>query len=200
MIELDLSSLNFSKGNGYVTIVAQDAITGRVLMVAQADRDAMSKTLETGEMHYASRTRGLWHKGATSGNVQTVVSLHADCDGDAILARVTPAGPACHAGSVSCFGDARPDVIADLSAIIESRAAESRDAPGSYTARLFGDRNLRLKKISEEAGELVVACADGDSRQASEEAADLVYHMVVALRSLGLSHESVLKSLAARAR
>ena len=100
---LDLDRLDFTKGNGLVTVVAQDAVTGAVLMVAHADREALARTLETGEMHYRSRSRGLWHKGATSGNVQRVVSLAADCDGDAVLARVTPAGPACHTGERSCF-------------------------------------------------------------------------------------------------
>src|SRR5512133_1279117 len=103
---LDLSRLDFTKGSGLVTVVAQDARTGAVLMVAAADREAMERTIATGEMHYRSRTRGLWHKGATSGNVQRVVSLHHDCDSDAVLARVTPAGPACHTGATSCFGDA----------------------------------------------------------------------------------------------
>src|SRR5919112_6162223 len=96
---LDLSTLKFP-----VTVVAQDARTGAVLMVAHADREALQRTLTTGEMHYRSRTRGLWHKGATSGNVQQVVSLLADCDGDSVLARVRPKGPACHTGAMSCFG------------------------------------------------------------------------------------------------
>src|SRR5919106_1791758 len=94
-----LPDLDFSKGDGLVTVVAQDARTGAVLMVAHADREALERTVATGEMHYRSRTRGLWHKGATSGNVQRVASLTADCDGDAVLARVIPAGPACHRGS-----------------------------------------------------------------------------------------------------
>src|SRR5918911_5083465 len=102
---LDLESLDFTKGGGVVTVVAQDARTGAVLMVAHADREALARTIETGEMHYRSRSRGLWRKGATSGNTQHVVSLTADCDGDAVLARVRPAGPACHTGAVSCFGD-----------------------------------------------------------------------------------------------
>jgi phosphoribosyl-ATP pyrophosphohydrolase/phosphoribosyl-AMP cyclohydrolase len=100
---LDLSRLDFAKGDGLVTVVTQDATTGAVLMVAHADREALEHTLATGEMHYRSRTRGLWHKGATSGNVQRVVSLSPDCDGDAVLARVIPAGPACHTGALSCF-------------------------------------------------------------------------------------------------
>src|SRR5947208_10253350 len=101
---LDLSALNFEKGNGLVTIVTQDAHSGVVLMVAHADREALERTIETGEMHYRSRTRGLWHKGDTSGNTQHVIALFADCDGDTVLARVTPAGPACHTGETSCFG------------------------------------------------------------------------------------------------
>src|ERR671934_2745201 len=103
---LDLSALDFAKGNGVVTVVTQDAATGAVLMVAHADREAIERTLATGEMHYYSRSRGLWHKGATSGNRQRVVSLTRDCDGDALLARVVPLGPACHTGAPSCFAGA----------------------------------------------------------------------------------------------
>src|SRR3712207_5349065 len=103
---LDPSTLNFDKGSGLVTVVTQDARTGAVLMVAHADREAIEQSIRSGEMHYRSRSRGPWHKGATSGNTQRVVSLTADCDGDAVLARVRPAGPACHTGSTSCFGDA----------------------------------------------------------------------------------------------
>ena len=126
---LDLSSLDFTKGGGVVTVIAQDAATGVVLMLAHADREALERTLETGEMHYRSRSRGLWRKGATSGNVQRVVSLSADCDGDAVLARVTPAGPACHTGAESCFGErARaPDSLAMLAATITQRADATRD-------------------------------------------------------------------------
>src|ERR687889_1464598 len=124
---LNIDSLNFDKGNGLVTIVTQDARTGAVLMVAHADREALERTVASGEMHYRSRTRGAWHKGATSGNVQRVVSLAADCDGDAVLARVAPAGPACHTGAVSCFGNVvlAPDVLSLLDATIAERAATS---------------------------------------------------------------------------
>ncbi|HEY8165237.1 MAG TPA: bifunctional phosphoribosyl-AMP cyclohydrolase/phosphoribosyl-ATP diphosphatase HisIE [Gemmatimonadaceae bacterium] len=198
MTGFDASALNYSKGNGVVTVIAQDAVTGAVLMVAHADPEAIWKTLETGEMHYTSRTRGLWHKGATSGNVQRVVSLTADCDGDAVLARVRIAGPACHQGSESCFGKPRSDVLSDLENVIEARAGESPSRSASYTRRLLDDRNLRLKKISEEASELVVACADGDPERAREEAADLIYHVFVALYAVGVSHEAVLESLADR--
>src|SRR6266481_345797 len=102
---LNIEAVNFDKNKGTVVVVAQDAVSGRVLMVANADREALERTLETGEMHYRSRTRGLWRKGETSGNVQRVVSLAADCDGDTVLARVISAGPACHTGATSCFDD-----------------------------------------------------------------------------------------------
>jgi phosphoribosyl-AMP cyclohydrolase / phosphoribosyl-ATP pyrophosphohydrolase len=192
---LILDSLDFAKGGGTVTVVAQDASTGSVLMVAAADRAALEATMSTGEMHYLSRTRGPWHKGATSGNVQRVVALHADCDGDAVLALVTPAGPACHTGSPSCFGQLRRDVFQTLDAILTSRQAdhqESRHAvTPSYTRRLLGDRNLRLKKLGEECAELVAACADGDRERAVREAADLYYHVMVALRALDAGLDDV---------
>jgi phosphoribosyl-ATP pyrophosphohydrolase/phosphoribosyl-AMP cyclohydrolase len=201
---LDLDALNFEKGGGTVTVIAQDAVSGVVLMVAAADREALERTLATGEMHYRSRTRGLWHKGATSGNVQRVVSLSPDCDGDAVLARVGPAGPACHTGAVSCFGEAAlsPDALATLDATIAARSsgAGAGDGPPSYTRRLLADRNLRLKKIGEEAAELVTACADGDLERAREEAADLVYHALVALRAVGGSLADVRAVLSARTR
>ena len=204
---LDLDALDFHKGNGLVTVVAQDATTGAVLMVAHADREALQHTLATGEMHYTSRTRGLWHKGATSGNVQRVVALAADCDGDAVLARVAPAGPACHTGAVSSFAQRGPppaaDALAALDAVIALRATDAAGATAvdrpSYTQRLLADRNLRLKKIGEEAAELVTACADGDPARAAEEGADVVYHALVALRAVGVSWDDVRRVLAARA-
>jgi phosphoribosyl-ATP pyrophosphohydrolase/phosphoribosyl-AMP cyclohydrolase len=198
---LDLSKLDFTKGNGLVTVVTQDARSGDLLMVAHADREALERTLATGEMHYRSRTRGLWHKGATSGNVQRVVSLTADCDGDAVLARVEKAGPACHTGEETCFGPGQLDALVALDATISARAAQAPE-PGekpSYTRRLLEDRNLRLKKIGEEAAELVTACADGDKSRAVEEAADVLYHLLVAVWPLGITLEDVKQVLARRA-
>ncbi|MCK8501591.1 MULTISPECIES: bifunctional phosphoribosyl-AMP cyclohydrolase/phosphoribosyl-ATP diphosphatase HisIE [Myxococcus] len=198
---LDLDTLDFTKGNGLVTVVTQDAATGDVLMVAHADREALEHTLATGEMHYRSRSRGLWHKGATSGNTQRVVSLSADCDRDAVLARVHKAGPACHTGEETCFGTGRWDALAALDATLTERAshAPARDEKPGYTRRLLGDRNLRLKKLGEEAAELVTACADADASRAVEEAADLLYHLLVAIKPLGLSLEDVKAVLARRA-
>jgi phosphoribosyl-ATP pyrophosphohydrolase/phosphoribosyl-AMP cyclohydrolase len=230
---LDLDRLDFAKGGGLVTVVAQDAITGAVLMVAHADRDSLERTLATGEMHYRSRTRGPWRKGETSGNVQRVVALEPDCDGDAVLARVVSAGPACHTGEATCFGEGEGDALESLARVIEARWADSvaggagpapdgarpdgagapaADAtparfattpPGaetpSYTKRLLADRNLRLKKLGEETAELVMALADGDRARAAQEAADLAYHLLVALRAAGVTLDQVRRVLAARA-
>jgi len=169
-------------------------------MVAHADREAVTKTIETGQMHYFSRTRGLWRKGATSGNTQKVVSLARDCDGDALLATVVPAGPACHEGTRSCFGDAfRMDPLTLLDRVIADRAASESPPRESYTRRLLGDRNLRLKKLGEEMAELLVACADGDKKRAGEEGADVIYHLLVALRSLGIGLDDLRAILAGRA-
>lgn len=188
---------NFDKNGGLITAVAQDIVSGAVLMVAHMDREAYEKTRETGEAHYRSRTRGLWHKGATSGNVQRVTSMQLDCDGDTILLRVVPAGPACHTGDESCFGTALEvgDVISTLARVIASRAAavadveqESNDnARPSYTQKLLQNRNLRLKKLGEEAAELVLALADDDRGRAAEEGADVIYHTLVALAANGVT-------------
>ncbi len=200
---MDLDRLDFRKGGGLVTVVAQDAISGNVLMVAHADREALERTLATGEMHYRSRTHGLWHKGATSGNTQQLVSMIADCDGDAVLARVLPRGPACHSGTVSCFGEdaLASDALSKLDATIEARAStvDERSGRPSYTRRLLADRNLRLKKLGEECAELIAAIADADRERASAEAGDLFYHMLVALRALGLRLADLRSALAERA-
>jgi phosphoribosyl-ATP pyrophosphohydrolase/phosphoribosyl-AMP cyclohydrolase len=202
-IALDLSTLDFDKGGGLVSVVTQDVTSGVVLMVAHADREALERSLATGEMHYRSRARGLWRKGATSGNTQRLISLTADCDGDAVLARVVPAGPACHTGSVSCFGATAlaADALAELaSTVAERAAAPAPHVTDSYTRRLLDDENLRLKKLGEEAVELAVAAAHGDRARAIEEAADLVYHVIVTLRAVGASLDDVRTVLAARAR
>jgi phosphoribosyl-ATP pyrophosphohydrolase/phosphoribosyl-AMP cyclohydrolase len=193
-------ALDFERGAGQVTVVTRDAHTGALLMVAQADAEAVAETLRTGLMHYRSRTRGLWKKGETSGNVQRVVRLTADCDADTLLADVEPAGPACHTGAGSCFGEAglSTGAFPRLDAVVRARAATLPEAEG-YTRRLLQDRNLRLKKLGEETAELVTACADADARRAVEEAADVLYHLTVALRALGAGLEDVGRVLDARA-
>jgi phosphoribosyl-AMP cyclohydrolase / phosphoribosyl-ATP pyrophosphohydrolase len=208
---LDLSGLDFDKNGGVVTVVTQDAANGMVLTVAQADREAVQRTLATGEMHYFSATRGIWHKGTSNGNTQRVVSLACDCDGDVLLARVVPNGPACHTGSMSCFvgPESMGDALSALDATIAGRAAHTavdrrtNDTPApepeSYTEQLLEDRNLRLRKLGEEAEKLIAACADGDLPRATEEVADLLYHALVALRAAGGSLSDVQRVLARRA-
>lgn len=187
-----LDALDFEKGDGLIPVVTQDARTGEVLMVAYANREALERTLETGEMWYFSRSRGrLWRKGETSSNTQRLVSLHADCDRDTVLARVEPAGPSCHTGDWSCFS--APPTLAALAAVLAARKAEPTE--GSYTAKLLGNRNLRLKKLGEEAAELVLACADEDRTRAAEEAADVVYHTLVACLAAGVTLTDILAAL-----
>jgi phosphoribosyl-ATP pyrophosphohydrolase/phosphoribosyl-AMP cyclohydrolase len=196
---MTVDDLDFDKGAGLVTVVTQHAETAAVLMLAHMDREAFQMTIETGEMYYRSRTRGLWHKGATSGNIQRVVSLTADCDGDAILARVLPDGPACHKGTVSCFDiSSNGDSLTNLAAVIETRA-QGQEGGSGYTQRLLADRNLRLKKLGEETAELVLALADDDRDRATEEASDLLYHMLVALRAQGITLGDIRHVLAQRA-
>lgn len=195
---LTLPALEYGKGGGLVTVVAQHALSGEVLMVAHGDAESMQRTAETGLMHYRSRSRGLWKKGQTSGHTQRVVSLTADCDADAVLARVLPDGPACHNNTPSCF-DGAPAAEA-LGALDRTLSERKASLPtGSYTRRLYEDRNLRLKKLGEEAAELVVALADGDGARAAEEAADLTYHVLAALKAAGLGLDEVREVLARRA-
>lgn len=190
-----LDDLDFTKGDGLIPVVAQHARTGEVLMLGYANREALGRTLESGELWFWSRGRGrLWKKGETSGNVLRLVSLHCDCDGDALVARVQPTGPTCHSGTWSCFE--APPTLAALGKVLAERAETLPD--GSYTTRLLFDRNLRLKKVGEEAAELVLACADGESDRIVDEAADLVYHLLVACRAAGITPEDVLSALERR--
>ena len=198
-IAFDVDSLDFDKGGGLVTVVCQDAATGTVLMVAHADREAVERTVRSGEMHYRSRSRGAWHKGETSGNVQRVVSLTRDCDGDTLLAQVVAAGPACHTGRRSCFdGSVAGGIVTRLAETIARR--QSAPVAGSYTNRLLDDRNLRMKKLGEECAELVLACADGDRARVANEAADVIYHTLVAVTAAGVSSADLHSVLMSRAK
>ncbi len=191
----DLERLAFDKAGGLLPVVSQHVRTGEVLMLGYANREALARTLESGELVLWSRSRGeLWHKGATSGNTQRVVALYADCDADAVLALVEPAGPACHTGDWTCFGGL-PTVPA-LASVLDDRVENTPE--GSYTTRLLADLNLRTKKLGEEAVELATACALEDPARAAEEAADLVYHALVACRALGVSAAEVLGVLEGR--
>lgn len=199
-VAADLDGLRFDE-RGLVPVVAQDGAGGRVLMVAWANREALALTLETGDLHFWSRSRGaLWRKGETSGNVLRLVSLHADCDGDTVLAVAAPTGPACHTGEESCFGEDTPggDPIRALWAVIEERARIRPE--GSYTTRLLGEENLRFKKLGEETAELLVALVRADRERIPEEAADLLYHVLVALRAAEVDLDEVLEVLETRRR
>lgn len=190
-----LEALDFAKGDGLVPVVTQHSRTGEILMLAYADREALRRSLETGDMWYFSRSRGrLWKKGEQSGHTQRLVSLDFDCDGDTVLARVEPSGPSCHTGSWSCFS--APPVLAALGALLQQRADDPPE--GSYTARLLTDENLRLKKLGEESVELALACAAGDAPRVAAEAADVIYHTLVACLGAGVGVDAVLAALEQR--
>ncbi|MCW3030369.1 MAG: bifunctional phosphoribosyl-AMP cyclohydrolase/phosphoribosyl-ATP diphosphatase HisIE [Solirubrobacterales bacterium] len=177
---------------GLAPCVVQDWNTGEVLTLAYVNAQALARTRETGELHLYSRSRQeLWHKGATSGNVQSVRALRLDCDGDALLALVEPAGPACHTGERTCFHDgertpvAPSEVLPALERTIADRA--ERRPSGSYTVELLDDRALVGAKVTEEAEEVTRAAREESDERVDEEAADLIYHLLVLMRGRGRS-------------
>jgi phosphoribosyl-ATP pyrophosphohydrolase/phosphoribosyl-AMP cyclohydrolase len=177
---------------GLVPCVVQDWSTGEVLMLAYMNARALARTRETGELHLYSRSREeLWHKGATSGNVQVVKALRLDCDGDTLLALVEPAGPACHTGERTCFhsGDMDPLAPAEVLPSLERTiAARARERPaGSYTVELLDDPALIGAKVMEEAEEVARAAREESEQRVDEEAADVIYHLLVLLQSRGRS-------------
>jgi phosphoribosyl-AMP cyclohydrolase / phosphoribosyl-ATP pyrophosphohydrolase len=177
---------------GLVPVVVQDWRTGEVLTLAYANREAVARTRETGELHLWSRSRGeLWRKGATSGNTQRVHALRVDCDGDALLALVEPAGPACHTGERTCFhnGELEPPAPHEaLPALERTLADRARERPeGSYTAQLLADPPLIGAKVREEAEEVARAAREETDDRVDEEAADVLYHLAVLLCSRGRS-------------
>jgi phosphoribosyl-AMP cyclohydrolase / phosphoribosyl-ATP pyrophosphohydrolase len=177
---------------GLVPCVVQDWRTGEVLTLAYMNAEALRLTEETGETHFFSRSRQeLWHKGETSGNTQSVRALRYDCDGDAVLALVEPAGPACHTGERTCFHRGQLDPVAPheaLPALERTIAERDADRPeGSYTARLLEDPELTGAKVREEAEEVTRAAKEESEDRVAEEAADVLYHLAVLLRERGLS-------------
>jgi phosphoribosyl-ATP pyrophosphohydrolase/phosphoribosyl-AMP cyclohydrolase len=176
---------------GLVPCVVQDARTGEVLTLAYMNEEAYARTRETGETWFWSRSRAqLWHKGETSGATQKVVALRYDCDADALVALVDPAGPACHTGERTCFyrGDVEPtagEALAALERTIAERRAATPD--GSYTAELLADRARIGEKVEEEAEEVARAAREETDERVASEAADVLYHLAVLLASRGLS-------------
>ncbi|QGZ93632.1 bifunctional phosphoribosyl-AMP cyclohydrolase/phosphoribosyl-ATP diphosphatase HisIE [Terricaulis silvestris] len=202
MIALDISKVDFDKGGGLVCAVAQDRLTLQVLMVAWMDRAALEETLASGEATFFSRSRqARWRKGETSGNTLRVTDVVADCDGDTLLLSVEPAGPACHRGAVSCFGDAVAPGIGRLGALERTVAARaSAPLAESYTAKLLGEGLKRVaQKVGEEGVETALAGAAGDDAELCNEAADLLYHLAVLLKARGLNFADVTAVLGARA-
>jgi phosphoribosyl-AMP cyclohydrolase / phosphoribosyl-ATP pyrophosphohydrolase len=176
---------------GLVPCIAQDWRTGEVLTLAYMNAEALARTRETGEIHFYSRSRQeLWHKGATSGNTQAVRAIRYDCDGDAVVALVEPAGPACHTGERTCFHrgelerQALYEVLPGLDRVIASRAHQR--PPGSYTTQLLDDPGYAGAKVQEEAEEVVRAVREESDERVAEEAADVLYHLAVLLRGRGL--------------
>jgi phosphoribosyl-ATP pyrophosphohydrolase/phosphoribosyl-AMP cyclohydrolase len=178
--------------NGLVACVIQDWTSGEVLTLAYMNREALERTRATGELHLWSRSRQeLWHKGATSGNTQAVRALRLDCDGDAVLALVEPAGPACHTGERTCFhrGELEPPAVHEALPGLERTVGErAAVAPaGSYTARLLAEPQFTGEKVQEEAEEVARAAREESDERVAEEAADVLYHLTVLLHSRGLS-------------
>jgi phosphoribosyl-ATP pyrophosphohydrolase/phosphoribosyl-AMP cyclohydrolase len=200
---------------GLVPVVVQDARTSEVLTLAYMNRESLERTLAEGETWFWSRSRGeLWHKGATSGHTQRVVSVRLDCDSDALVVLVEPRGPACHTGAQTCFhkdlegaptaygaahaGDSIGPVLERLYAVIEARRREM--PANSYTTYLFEKGlNKILKKVGEESAETIIAAKDGDLAALRAETADLVYHLCVLLVERGLTLEAIGAELAGRA-
>jgi phosphoribosyl-ATP pyrophosphohydrolase/phosphoribosyl-AMP cyclohydrolase len=187
---------------GLVPVVAQDARTGEVLMLAWASAEALELTRATGRAHYWSRSReSLWAKGETTGHVQEVEDVRMDCDGDAVLYRVRQTGPACHTGQGSCFhrgmdGETVPDEAGSrhmLDRLEEIIARRERERPeGSYTTYLFEQgMDKVLKKVGEEATETVIAAKNGDNAELGSESADLLFHLMVLWRTRGLDAAEV---------
>ena len=188
---MDDSEIEFDD-RGLVPCVVQDWRSGEVLTVAHMNAEALRRTRESGELHLFSRSRQeQWHKGGTSGNTQAVKSIRYDCDGDALLALVDPAGPACHTGERTCFhrGELEPAApYESLPALERTLAERARTRPeGSYTARLLADPELARAKVEEEAEEVARASREEGDERLAEEAADVIYHLAVLLRERGLS-------------
>ena len=206
--------------DGLVPCVAQDHASGEVLTLAYVSEESLRRTIETGELHFFSRSRNeIWHKGETSGNVQRVRQLRYDCDADALVALVDPAGPACHTGERSCFyrelggsadtaKDAAPvpgepapmpfEALPELERVLRSRAESQPE--GSYTAELLADPERIGAKVREEAEEVSRAAREESGERVAEEAADVLYHLGVLLVSRGVSEAEVMEVLNERRR
>jgi phosphoribosyl-ATP pyrophosphohydrolase/phosphoribosyl-AMP cyclohydrolase len=194
----DIESLDWSKTDGLLPTVVQDATTGEVLMLGFMNPDALEATRTGGEVVFFSRSRRrLWRKGETSGNVLTVVEMAVDCDGDTLLIQARPAGPTCHRGTTTCFHDRPRQAAGLLGALERTIDARLRETPeGSYVAGLVAEGRQRVaQKVGEEGVEFALAAAVDDTDAMIEEGADLLFHLLVGLRAAGLSVADVLACL-----
>ena len=199
---MDDSQIAFDE-RGLVPCIVQDWRTGEVLTLAYMNAESLRLTRETGETHFFSRSRQeLWHKGAISGNTQQVRAIRYDCDGDALLALVQPAGPACHTGERTCFhrGELEPAAPHEALPLLERTIAErAATMPhNSYTATLLAHPQLAGAKVQEEAEEVARAVREESDERVAEEAADVIYHLAVLLRKRGLSLEDAERVLDGR--
>ncbi len=191
--------------NGLIPAIVQDYATHEVLTLAYMNRESLQISLEEGRTCFYSRSRQqLWRKGETSGNVQQIVAIRADCDGDALVVEVKKAGPACHTGAESCFFQElyesetiKPFAISALDAVIRGRKETPKE--GSYTTYLF-EKGLDkiLKKVGEECTEVIIAAAKGDKAETVYELGDLAYHALVLMAEMGISYEELVQELAKR--
>ena len=187
-----MEQIDFAKGNGLVPVVIQDNNTLQVLMVGYMNEEAFNKTVHEKKVTFYSRSRNsLWTKGETSGNYLYVEEIKADCDNDSLLIKVDPAGPVCHTGSTSCFGDETAmGFIYELQHIIDQRIKENSEE--SYTNRLYKKGiNKVAQKVGEEAVELVIESKDNNMELFKNEAADLLYHLLVLLKAKGVNLQSI---------
>ena len=199
---IDPDTIDFAKGDGLAPVVVQDAATLQVLTLAYMDRAALDETIASGEATFFSRSRGgRWRKGETSGDRLHVVAVTPDCDNDALILSVNPVGNACHLNRISCFGDAdAPGLgrIARLERTIAQRAAA--DPSTSWTAKLIAQGPKRIaQKVGEEGVETALAGVAGPDQELADEAADLIYHLLVLLHARNMVFQDVLDVLASRA-
>jgi phosphoribosyl-AMP cyclohydrolase / phosphoribosyl-ATP pyrophosphohydrolase len=194
-------AIDWDKGAGLVPAVVQDATSGRVLMLGYMSRESYALTLAEGQAVFFSRSKQrLWRKGETSGNTLEVREIRLDCDADTLLVRALPAGPTCHLGTTSCFGETVPATLLDeLEAVIDGRLAQRPE--DSYVAKLAAAGVARAaQKVGEEGVETALAAVTRDDDGLAEESADLLFHLLVLLRIRGLSLEALLAKLASRRR
>ncbi|MEX1139935.1 MAG: bifunctional phosphoribosyl-AMP cyclohydrolase/phosphoribosyl-ATP diphosphatase HisIE [Bacteroidota bacterium] len=200
---MNIDNLDFNKLEGLIPVVVQDQETGMILMVGFMNREALETTLRNRTVTFWSRTKQrLWKKGETSGSVLDVISVTPDCDGDSLLIKAIPAGPVCHTGTTSCFGESgqqgNPDVLRTLRRVIRERR---ETMPGdSYTAELFRSGTAQIaKKVGEEAVEVALSALEGDRTNLRKETADLLYHLMVLLEQKDVSLEEIAGELKRRA-